>query len=136
MNKIQVIHGVIFLAVQLTIYNHMQITPAEVTDTMIVKEGDTVRITSDQLQDEGQNVNLSGSSVYLLIHNPQDDSTVTRTGSITSAISGSVQYQLTSGDIGTAGNRLAEWKVVNASGKVLYLPTDGYVYWNIMRNLE
>jgi hypothetical protein len=103
---------------------------------MVVKAGDTVRVLYDQLQLDGVNIPLSGSSVYLYIHDPETDTTVARTGSITSAISGSVQYQLTSDDIGTYGNRLAEWKIVDASGKVISIPTDGYLYWNIVRSLS
>jgi hypothetical protein len=113
----------------------MTITPSLISDVIVVKAGDTMRLLYDQLQLDGTNINLSGSSVFLYIYNPSTDETTIRSGSVSSAISGSVQYQLTSGDIGTEGDRLAEWRVVDGSGKVLSVPTSGYIYWNIYRNL-
>jgi hypothetical protein len=114
----------------------MTINPSQVSSIMTVKAGDTLRVSYDTLQLGGQYINLVFSSVFLIIHDPVTNTTVSRSATITDAVSGSVQYQLTSDDIGTAGSKLAEWKVVTQDNKVLYVPSDSYILWNIVTNLE
>jgi hypothetical protein len=114
----------------------MTINPSQVSSIMTVKAGDTLRVSYDTLQLGGQAINLVSSSVFLIIHDPVADTTVSRSATITDAVSGSIQYQLTTDDIGTAGSKLAEWKIITQDSKVLYVPSDSYILWNIVRTLE
>ena len=113
----------------------MQIYPSEISNVIEIKAGDTMRIAAQQLQLNGENINLVSMSAYLIMHDPETGETTTHTGSITSAVSGSVQYTFQPEDIATAGTRLAEWKLVDQNNKVIYIPDD-FIYIDIKRNLE
>lgn len=115
----------------------MQINPSQISEVVEVSAGDTLRVSYDQLFLDTTPISLVSRSVYLAIHDPETDTTVYRTGSIENDVSGSVSYDLTSDDIGTAGNRIVEWKIVDANGLALHVPGAGqYIYWNIYRNLS
>ena len=114
----------------------MTINPSQVSSIMTVKAGDTLRVSYDILQLGGQYINLVSSSVFLIIHDPTTNTSVSRSAVISDATSGSVQYQLTSDDIGNAGSKLAEWKIITQDNKVLYVPSNAYILWNIVSNLE
>jgi hypothetical protein len=113
----------------------MYINPSQVGQLVEVKRGDTSRILYEQLLLAGVPINLSGSAVSLLIHDPVSEATTRRTATITVAASGSVQYQFEAEDIATTGSRVMEFEVIFQDGKELTIPTTAYYKLNILPDL-
>jgi hypothetical protein len=114
----------------------MQINPSQVSQIIEVRRGDDARIFGEQLLIGTTPINLSGSSVTLVLHDPSTSTTTRRTATVTSAVSGSVQYQFVEADVETAGTKLMEWEIINSAGKELTIPTTGYYVLDIINDLQ
>lgn len=99
-----------------------------------VKIGDTKRKWTDTLTLAGVAVNLTGATVVLVIKKP-DSTVVRRSASIVSAANGQVEYQPVSGDVDAVGERLLEWEVTFGDGKVLTVPSAGYIHLTVVAEL-
>ncbi len=114
----------------------MQINPSQVSQIIEVQRGDDARIFGEQLLLGTTPINLSGSTVILCLHDPRTATSTERSGSITSAVSGSVQYQFVAEDLATTGSRLMQWRITTAAGKKLKIPTSGYYVLDIINDLQ
>jgi len=77
----------------------MQINPSQVSQLIEVRQGDDQRIFGEQLLFAGQPINLSGSTVTLVLHDPKTETTKRREATITSAVRVSVHYQFVAADL-------------------------------------
>lgn len=113
----------------------MTITPAVISELVEIRRGDTQRVFYDQLLLGSQPIDLTNQTVSLVIYDPINSTVVRRDATVTSAVSGSVQYQFVDEDVAVTGSRLLEWEIVNENGKELTIPTTKYIKLNILPDL-
>jgi hypothetical protein len=114
----------------------MTITPAQVYSLIEITEGDTSRVLYDTLTLAGQYIPLSGSTVTLHWYDIDAGTVSIKSASIVNASSGSVSYQLTTGDVTEPGVKLLQWNVRFPSGKDLRIPTGKVIKLNVIGDLE
>jgi hypothetical protein len=100
-----------------------------------LKRNDTGIMASDQLMLDGAAINLSGASVALLIESMDTAVVLRRTATITDAANGKVQYQFIAADTATAGDYQLEWEVTLSNGKIITVPSGGYINLTIKADL-
>ena len=114
----------------------MNLSPAEIYSLVSIKQNDSARVLYDDLIINGTAINLSGSSVALVWHDPCTRVTTRKVATVAVEASGSVLYQLTAEYVGTAGSFICEWEITFGDGKKLTVPTDGYLKLNIEDDLD
>lgn len=98
-----------------------------------IKRGDDSRTLVDQLTLGGTEIDLTGATVYLIW---RQGGTVTRkAATITNASEGRVSYALLTADVATAGKVELEWEIEYGDGKLLTVPSEGYLELNIVADL-
>lgn len=114
----------------------MTISPHRVTSLVEIKEGDSARILYDTLTFDGQYLDLTYATASLYWLDNVSGTRETKSITVINAVSGSVSYQLTDDDVAESGTRLLEWSIRYNNGKVLRVPTAGYVKLNIVGDIE
>ena len=114
----------------------MTITPNQVDQIVEITEGDTGRVLNDQLFLAGQTIDLTNATISLWWIDPTTDSRQQKTATVTSAVSGSVSYQLTADDVSEPGIALLQWNIEFSNGSKLRVPTGKFIKLNILPDLE
>lgn len=103
--------------------------------SLTIKRNDLARKIEDVLKIDGAAIDLTGSSVSIVLRNKTTGSTIKRAASIVDAASGQVEYQFASGDTATAGAYELEWEIVFPDTKPLTIPDNSYHLLNILPDL-
>jgi hypothetical protein len=90
-----------------------------------IKRNDTARTIVDRLMVGAVPLDLTGCTVALKFSAAESGVTVTRSATVTDALSGRVSYAFIDADVAEAGFYHLEWLVTYANGKKLTVPTIG-----------
>lgn len=103
-----------------------------------IRQGDTLPVLASTILDAcGNALDLTGSSVRLVLRALTSNSPLTLAGTvtITSAATGEVQYAWASADTETPGMYMGEWHVTTSGGGTYTYPNDGYLAVSVEENL-
>jgi len=101
-----------------------------------IKKDSELPVIESTLSDSDGAIDLSGASVDFR-YRPAFSGTgfITNAATVSSATSGIVQYAWGSGDVDTLGVYNSEWVITFASSKIMTLPADRYLKFEIVPSL-
>lgn len=102
--------------------------------THYIKRGDRPTAT-DTLTRNGSAINLTGSTVSLIIQNQDTGKTYKRSATIVSAAAGTVSYAFVADDSAISGTYKLEWEITPGSGAIETVPNNGWINLEILADL-
>lgn len=105
------------------------------TTPIPIKQHDTARTLTDTLLLDGAAIDITSASVVLVWKRP-DAQVYRRDATIVDAETGQVSYAPLAADVEDIGIHLLEWEITFASGKILTVPTNGYIRLNVLPDLD
>lgn len=101
---------------------------------LTIKRGDTARNLTDTLMIGGNPIDLTGS-VVTLIWSIRNGDVSRKDAAIVESTEGTVLYDIQESDVERVGIVFVEWEITFIDGKVLTVPTEGYIKLTISEDL-